>query len=100
MALFRSHFSLELPTLLLFDLFHRLKEELFDVTSLVKDHLANLLKIATLLVLLPDTFVQVPQFFMLLAHDLFVLELEQLSLFFKVGDNLSETFLKQVDLCL
>lgn len=33
---------------------------------------------------------------MLLAHDLFVLELEQLSLFLKVGDNLSETLFKQV----
>ena len=37
---------------------------------------------------------------MLLTHDLLVLKLEQFSLFLKVGDNLTETFLKQVDLCL
>ena len=100
MALLSGHFSLKLSALLLFDLLHRLEEELLDVASLVEDHLADLLQVAALLVLLPDALVQVSQLFMLLAHDLLVLELEQLSLFLKVGDNLTETLLKQVDLCL
>ena len=98
MALLSGHFSLKLSALLLFDLLHRLEEELLDVASLVEDHLADLLQVAALLVLLPDALVQVSQLFMLLTHDLLVLELEQLSLFLKVGDNLTETLLKQVDL--
>ena len=98
MALLSGHFSLELPALLLFDLFHRLEEELLDVASLVEDHLADLLQVAALLVLLPDALVQVSQLFVLLTHDLLVLELEQLSFLLKVGDNLTQTLLKQVDL--
>ena len=98
MALLSGHFSLKLSALLLFDLLHRLEEELLDVASLVEDHLADLLQVAALLVLLPDALVQVSQLFVLLTHDLLVLELEQLSLFLKVGDNLTETLLKQVDL--
>ena len=98
MALLSGHFSLKLSALLLFDLLHRLEEELLDVASLVEDHLADLLQVATLLVLLPDALVQVSQLFMLLTHDLLVLELEQLSLFLKVGDNLTQTLFKQVDL--
>ena len=100
MALLSGHFSLKLSALLLFDLLHRLEEELLDVASLVEDHLADLLQVAALLVLLPDALVQVSQLFMLLAHDLLVLELEQLSLFLKVGDNLTKTLFKQVDLRL
>lgn len=100
MALLSGHFSLKLSALLLFDLLHRLEEELLDVASLVEDHLADLLQVAALLVLLPDALVQVSQLFMLLTHDLLVLELEQLSLFLKVSDNLTETLLKQVDLRL
>ena len=100
MALLRGHFSLELPPLLLFDLLHRLEEKLFDVASLIEDHLADLLQVAALLVLLPDALVQVSQLFVLLTHDLLVLELEQFSLFLKVGDNLTETLLKQVNLRL
>ena len=100
MALLSGHFSLKLSSLLLFDLLHRLEEELLDVASLVEDHLADLLQVATLLVLLPDALVQVSQLFVLLTHDLLVLELEQLSLFLKVGDNLTETLFEQVDLCL
>ena len=100
MALLSGHFSLKLSALLLFDLLHRLEEELLDVASLVEDHLADLLQVAALLVLLPDALVQVSQLFMLLTHDLLVLELEQLSLFLKVGDNLTQTLFKQVDLCL
>ena len=76
MALLSGHFSLELSALLLFDLLHRLEEELLDVTSLVEDHLADLLQVAALLILLPDALVQVSQLFVLLAHDLLVLELE------------------------
>ena len=98
MALLSGHFSLKLSALLLFDLLHRLEEELLDVASLVEDHLADLLQVAALLVLLPDALVQVSQLFMLLTHDLLVLELEQLSLFLKVGDNLTQTLFKQVDL--
>ena len=100
MALLSGHFSLKLSALLLFDLLHRLEEELLDVASLVEDHLADLLQVAALLVLLPDALVQVSQLFMLLTHDLLVLELEQLSLLLKVGDNLTETLLKQVNLRL
>ena len=71
-----SKFSFHLTTLLFFDLLHRLKEELFDVRALVKDHLADLLQTIAFVVLLSNRLVKIVQFFVLLSDDLFVLELK------------------------
>ena len=73
---------------------------MLDVAALVEDHLTYLFKVAALLVLLPDTLVQIAELLVLLSHDLFVLELEQLALLLKVGDDLAKTLLEQVDLRL
>ena len=99
-ALFCRHFRLKLPPFLLLHLLHGLEEELLDVAALVEDHLTYLFKVAALLVLLSDALVQIAKLLVLLSHDLFVLELEQLALLLKVGDNLAKTLLEQVDLRL
>ena len=99
-ALFCRHFCLKLSPLLLLDLLHGLEEELLDVAALVENHLTYLFKVAALLVLLSDALVQIAELLVLLSHDLLVLELEQLALLLKVGDDLAKTLLKQVDLCL
>ena len=41
---------------------------------------------------------EVFELLLLLVHDLLVLELKQLPLFLEVGDNLSKTFFKEVNL--
>ena len=52
------------------------------------------------MILLPDALVQVSQLLVLFPHNLLVLELEQLSLLLKIGDNLTQAFLEQVNLRL
>lgn len=94
------HFRFKLSSLLLLDLFHRLEEELLDVWSLVKDHLANWFEVRAFLVLLTNWFVQVFKLFMLFPYDLLILELKQLAFLLKVGHNLDHTLFKEVDLRL
>ena len=72
---------------------HRLEEELLDVGPLVKDHLAECLLVSDLLSLQAGRFLKVSLLFVLLANDLLILELEQLSLLFKVCNDLAETLL-------
>ena len=98
MALFSRKLLLKLPSFLLFDLLHGLEEELFDVRALVQDHLANRFQVRALLILLTDWLVEVLELLLLLVHDLLILELKQLTLFLEVGDDLSKTFFKEVNL--
>jgi len=48
-----SHLSFKLASLFLFNLLHTFQEELLDVRSLIKDHLAYSLEVAKLPVLEP-----------------------------------------------
>lgn len=95
-----GHVLLEFQAFLLFDLLHRLKEELFDVRSLIKDHLANSPDIFKLSVFDPRSLGQVPELLRLLLDDLLVLELQKLALFLKVRHDLAKGLLKQINLGL
>ena len=62
--------------------------------------MAKRLKVVALCRLHPSSFLKIAHFFMLFADDLFILELQKLPLFLKVGNDLTETFLEEVDLGL
>ena len=67
-------FSLQFPSLFFFDLLHRFEEKLFNVRSLIKNHLRNSFQIAALNTLHSYWFVQIFEFFVLFANNLLVLE--------------------------
>ena len=73
---------------------------MFNITSLIKDHLANSLKVRSFLDLQFVWFCETFQIFILLFNDLLILKLDQLSLFFKILNNLAQTLFQQIDFCI
>lgn len=100
MALFSLHLLFELSTFLFLDLLHGFQEELLNVRTLVENHLTDRFQVATLLVLLSDRLTEILKLFMLLTDNLLILKLKKLAFFFEISYDLTETFLKKLDLCL
>jgi hypothetical protein len=73
---------------------------LFDVTSLVKDHLGKCLQVCSFLNLKLIALGQGLELIVLLLDDLLVLELDQFALLLEVTNDLVKAAFKQVDLRL
>jgi hypothetical protein len=99
-ALLFLKLRLEFAALLLLHLLKGLQEELLDVRALVQNHLANSLEIKQLCSFETNRLLQRCQLMVLLLNHLLVLELQEFAFFFEISDDLGETFLEQVYLCL
>jgi hypothetical protein len=93
-------FSANLLADLLLYLLEGLEEELFDVTALVEDHLAEGLDLAELRVLRAHYLSQVDYLLFLVSNYLFVLVSHELLFFLKVLHYLPEGLLENLDLAL
>lgn len=71
-----GHVFLKFQAFLLFNLLHGLEEELFDIGSLVEDHLADSADVLQLLVFYARSLSQVAKLLSLLLDDLLILELQ------------------------
>lgn len=80
------------------DLVKGLKEELFDLRSLIQHHLSKGSHILQLFVLALQGLLELGDVFPLLLDDLFVLEFEELLLLFEIVDDLLEGLLQDEDL--
>lgn len=97
LLVFGVSLCLELSSLFLLDLLHGLEEELLDVRPLIKDHLSQSFQVDAFLHLESAGLGQTLELFVLFLDDLLVLELDQLSLLFKILHDLTQRRFKQID---
>jgi hypothetical protein len=83
----------DLASLLFFDLFEGLKEELLDVTPLIEDHLAEGLQVLQLTRLQSDTLSQPADVLTLLFDDLLTLKTQEFFFFFEIRNNFTQSLL-------